>query len=50
MSLSRLARTFGKLSVWLRHANAISRGRILPRIGNVFIGRSFNRFMRGRWF
>jgi hypothetical protein len=50
MTLSRTARFFGKLSVWLRHANAISRGRIWQRGGNLLIGGSFSRFMRGKWF
>lgn len=47
--LSKLARILGKLSVYTRDVNAVSRGRVPQRVANRVIGRAASRAMRKVW-
>lgn len=49
MTLSQLARVFGKAVVLTRDVNAVRRGRVVERAANRTMGRSMSTVMRGRW-
>ena len=49
MNLSRLARVFGKASVYTRDVNAVARGRLGERLANRLLGRAVSRALRGVW-
>lgn len=47
--LSKLARIFGKASIYTRDVNAVQRGRLTERLANRVIGRAVSRAMRKVW-
>ncbi len=46
MTLSRLARMFGKAAVIVRDVNAVKRGRVGRRVYNRAVGRTFGKLLR----
>jgi hypothetical protein len=49
MTLSQLARLFGRAAVYTRDVNAVRRGRIGERLVNRVAGRLVSRAMRRVW-